>query len=129
MAEQELNLFQFSAAGVAQLGTRPAKVVRGDVLQPYAPAVPVHDMPDNVLVDVIAPNRSILADGAEHGSAADLGRRGPSVQLLFGPMWNRYSSNMAALANQVHDDPMPLTDLYLLDWQTCQLSATKAAAH
>jgi hypothetical protein len=51
MAEQELNLFQFAAAGVAQLGARPAQVMRGDVFQPYAEAVAPHHVPDNVLTD------------------------------------------------------------------------------
>ena len=129
MAEQELNLFQFAAAGVAQLGARPAQVVRGDVLQPYAAAVAVHDMPDNVLADAIAPNRSILAGGAEYSSAANLGRRCPAVQLVFDPMRDRYGSNMTALPNQVHDDPMSLTDLYLFERQVRQLSATKSTPH
>ena len=32
MAEQELNLFQFAAVAVAQLGTGPSQVMRGHVL-------------------------------------------------------------------------------------------------
>src|SRR5664279_2398855 len=129
MAEQELNLFQFAAAGVAQLGARPAQVMRGDVFQPYAEAVAPHHVPDNVLTDPVVPNCSILADGAEHSPGADLGRRGPAVQLLFGPVRNGYGPNMASLSNQVYDDPMSLTNLYLLDRQVRQLTATKAAPH
>jgi len=79
MAEQELNLFQFAAAGVTQLGASAAKVMRGHVLQPYAAAVSIHHVPDNVHVDAITPNGSILAYGAEHSSGADGGRRGPPV--------------------------------------------------
>jgi hypothetical protein len=51
----------------------PAQVVRGDMLQPQAAAIPIHDVPDKDLTNAFAPYRSILADGAEHSSAADLG--------------------------------------------------------
>jgi hypothetical protein len=53
--------------------------MRGHVLQPYAAAVSIHHVPDNVHVDAITPNGSILAYGAEHSSGADGGRRGPPV--------------------------------------------------
>jgi hypothetical protein len=79
MAEQKLNLFQFAAAAVAQLGAGSAKVVRCHVLQPYAAAVSIHHVPDNIHVDAITPNGSILAYGTEHSSGADHGRRGPPV--------------------------------------------------
>ena len=79
MAEQELNLFQFAAAGVTQLGAGAAKVMRGHVLQPYAAAISIHHVPDDVHVDAITPNGSILAYGAEHSSGADGGRIGPPV--------------------------------------------------
>jgi hypothetical protein len=122
MGEQELNLFQLAAAGVAQLGARPAQVMRGDVPQPYAAAVSVHEVPDNVFADAIAPNRSILADGAEYSSAVNLGCRCPAVQLVFDLKQNRNGSNMTALPNQVHNHPMPLTDLYLFEWQVASIA-------
>jgi hypothetical protein len=51
MAEPELNLFQFAAALRAQLGAGSAKVMRGHVLWPYAVAISMHHVPDNVHVD------------------------------------------------------------------------------
>jgi|GEM_PF-4751636 len=51
MTEQKLNLFQFAAASVAQLGAAPAQVMRGRVLQPYVAAVPAHEVPDIVFTD------------------------------------------------------------------------------
>lgn len=36
---------------------------------------------------------------------------------------------MSALSDQVHDYPMALTDLNLLNGQVCQLGTTKAASH
>src|SRR5271166_3255325 len=73
MAEQELNLFQFAAVAVAQLGAGSAKVMRGHMLQPYAAAVSIHHVPDNVHVDAITPNLPILAYGTEHSSGANHG--------------------------------------------------------
>ena len=52
--EQELNLLKFAAAVVAELRTRPAQVVGGNVLQPgFLAAGPDH-VPDNVLGDTTA---------------------------------------------------------------------------
>ena len=85
------------------------------MLQPYVGTVPAHDVPDKIFTNAVAPNCFILADGAEHSPAVYLGRGGPAVQLLFGPMWSRNGSNMAALTDQVNNDPMSLTDLDLLD--------------
>lgn len=56
-----------------------AKVMRGHVLPSYATAMAIHHMPDNILVDAITPNRSILGYGAAHSPGANRGRRGPSV--------------------------------------------------
>src|SRR5450631_3282950 len=113
MPEQELNLFQLAAADVAQLGASATQVMRGDMFQSHAVAVLVHDVPDEVLADAFAPYCPVFADRAEHPSAADLGRRGPAVELVLRPGWNRDGANMTAFANQVHDDPMSLTNLYL----------------
>ena len=66
----------------ARKGWPPIHVRRscgGYVLQSYATAIAIHHMPDNILVDAITPNRSILGYGAAHSPGVNRGRRGPLV--------------------------------------------------
>jgi hypothetical protein len=46
MPEKELNLVQFSAGGVAQLCTRPAKIMRRQLGKAERSPVLFYDMPD-----------------------------------------------------------------------------------
>ena len=71
VAQEDLNLLQFAAAVWHNL----AQVVRGNMLQRYAAAVPVHNVPDQILTDAFAPYSPILADRAGPSSTADLRHR------------------------------------------------------
>ena len=49
VTKQELNLLQFAAGGVAQLGASPPQVVRCDVLQPGFLAAGLDHIPYDIL--------------------------------------------------------------------------------
>jgi len=71
MPEQELNLLQFTAAIVAQLGAGAAQVVWGDVFHPGLGTSLVHHVPHYVFADAAAPNLTHPADGAKQASFSD----------------------------------------------------------
>jgi hypothetical protein len=59
VAEQELNLLQFSSIAMAELGTRPPHIVRSDMVQACLLTATLYVVPDHVLRDASVP---LLAD-------------------------------------------------------------------
>jgi hypothetical protein len=111
MAQQELNLLKFATVAVAQLRAGPSQVVRRDVLQSRFFAARLDDVPDNVLRDAFPPHLSRPGDCSKAPSLLDPGCPRPLIQRRFDPFWNGHGAHVAALADQVHDCPVPLAHL------------------
>ena len=111
MAQQELDLFQLTTAAVAELGTSPAQVMRCNMLQSRPLTTCLYDVPDHVLRDAVAPHLPSSADRSENPAPRDASLRYPFIKRGFDPGWNRYGADMAALADQIHDCPVPLAHL------------------
>src|SRR5580765_539950 len=88
VAQQELNLLDLAAAGVAQLRARSTQVVRRDVLQPCLLGAALDNVPDDILRYAIAPNLVGPRDDAENLPLADSRCRGPVVECDLGPQRN-----------------------------------------
>jgi hypothetical protein len=69
--EEKLDLLQFTAVNVAQLGTCPAKVVRGKMLQVNSVSTVANDIPDDVLRNSFSPWSSVSAHCPENPTVFD----------------------------------------------------------
>ena len=85
MAQQELNLLQFTTAIMAQLRTGSPQIMRGNVLQSGFLAAGSDHVPDNVLRDTITPHLSQSGDGSKDFAVANTGGACPLVQCSLDP--------------------------------------------
>ncbi|MEY2395529.1 MAG: hypothetical protein QOF94_1874, partial [Acidobacteriaceae bacterium] len=65
VAQQELNLFQFTPGAVAETSTRPSKVMRREFYNSNRDCVLLDDMPHRLFGHFGAPNRSRPADATK----------------------------------------------------------------
>jgi len=65
MAQQKLDLFQFTSTRMTQLGAGSSQVVRRYMVQPDSSAAPAHYVPHHVLREAIPPCGSFLTDGTK----------------------------------------------------------------
>src|SRR5215471_1875078 len=127
MAEQELNLLQFAAAGMAQLGAGSPLVMRRDPLEARFLAAAFYHIPDNVLRNSLAPNLPRPAHRTKYLPVRDAGGRRPLVECMLRPRryWN--GTNVPALADQVHNSPVLLPLLHVAHLQPDQLRSADPA--
>ena len=62
MSQQELDLLKFAARGVAQAGASPSQVVGGEFLDSDAGRAVLHNVPDDILGDPVAPDFPVLSN-------------------------------------------------------------------
>lgn len=125
MPEQELNLLQFATVGVAQLRTGSPQVVRGNMLQACSLAAGLDYVPDNILRDAFSPNLSRSGNPSKDPSFRHLGCHYPLIESRLDPLWNGHRADVAALADQVHHRPVPLTHLDFIQLQAHKFRSTK----
>ena len=109
MAEQKLNLFQFTSRGMAQPGAGPAKVVRGKFGKADCSCRLFYDVPNRFLRHAVPPYPPNFVNPAEHPPSINTGHGEPLIQLPFDPTWHRNCPDMAGLADQIDDGPMLFT--------------------
>ena len=114
MPQQELNLLQLAAAGVAQLGTGSSQIVRCDVLQACSLAAALDYVPHNILRDAIPPYLSRPGDGSKDPALHDPGCYRPLIERTFDPQRNGNGADVPSLANQIYDCPVALPHLHLI---------------
>jgi len=111
MPQQELNLFQLSTARVVQLRTGSPQVMRCDMLQARSLAAGLDHVPHNILRDTFPPYFSRPGNGSKDPSLRHPGCGRPLIESRFHPFWNGHGADVAALADQVHHRPVPLSHL------------------
>ena len=114
MPQQELNLLQLATAGVAQLRTGSPQVMRCNMLQACSLAAGFDYVPHDILRDAFSPYLSRPGDSSEDPSLRDPGCSCPLIERCLDPFWNWDSTDVAALANQIHHRPVPLAHLDLI---------------
>src|SRR5262245_23355253 len=92
------------------------------------PGVCLHDVPDDLLRHPVAPNCSRTTDTSEQFPVVNLSCREPFIEEPFHPVGNWNSSNVTAFSNQIHDGPMILATLKVVESQVSQLSPSKPTA-
>lgn len=126
VAQQELNLLQFTAAIMAELRAGPPQVVRCNVLQPCSLAAGSDHVPDNVLREASAPHLSPSGDRSKDFALINSSGLCPLIESGFHPVRNGHSADVTALADQIHHGPVPLTHLDVIQFQADQLRPAKA---
>ena len=111
VTQQELDLLQLTTAAVAELGTSPAQIMRCNMLQSRPLTACLYYVPDHVLRDAVAPHFSRSADCSKNSALCGARLCGPYIKSGFDPDWKRYGADMAALADQIHERPVPLAHL------------------
>ena len=84
-------------------------------------------VPDDVLGKSPAPHFPRAGDGAKDSSFSNASCRRPLIESSLDPAWNGNRTDVAALANEVHYRPVPLSHLHVIQAQPNQLRSAKAA--
>jgi len=95
--------------------------MRSNVLEPGFLAARLDHVPDDVLRDPFAPHLAVPGDGPEDSSLGNPGCLGPVVQRDLHPTWNRDGTDVTGFADQVHDRPVTLPHLQVIEAQPNQL--------
>ena len=99
MTKQELNLFQFAAIHVAELGAGSPKIVWSEMVQLNPLSDPSDDVPDDVLGDSLTPRRPMTANGAEDSPGGHFRRFFPLIDCILDPSGHGNGTDMTAFAD------------------------------
>jgi hypothetical protein len=103
---------------MAELSAGSAEVVRSKVNELRLVGAPPNHVPDDVFGQSSAPRCSMTAHCSEDPARCDFGGRRPAIHGGFHPSRHRNSPDVAALADQVYDGPVPLPYLQVIHFQT-----------
>ena len=125
VAEEELDLLEFATGQVAQ----PAHVRRrscgASFSMPACAAAGPDDIPQHLRLHPVAPDPAGLVDGPKDAPLGDGGGRRPSIDRGLDPLRDGHGPDMAALSDEIGDDPvlLPLLDRFQRERQ--QLAAAQ----
>lgn len=123
VAEQELDLLQFSTSQVAQPGASAPQIVWGKILDASALRSSFHNMPYRLRREAVAPKLAQAVYPAENGAGADFGGHGPGVKRPLDPLRDWDCADMLSVADQIGDDAVLLPDLEIFHFERNQLAA------
>jgi hypothetical protein len=106
VAEQELDLFEFTACLVAKPRTGSSQVVRCDGWQTAAFRARFHNSPDDLGRKTVSPDSACLVDGPQQWTSFDAGAKGPAVDRFLYSVRNGNRPDMATFSSQICDNPM-----------------------
>jgi hypothetical protein len=114
VAQQKLNLLQFTASLMAQAGACASEIVRRESRNLTVFCLLLHDAPDDLGAEAGCPDPSSLIDRAKESASGDSVSLHPRVNSSFYPVRNRNCSNVAALADKIGNNPalLPLLDIF-----------------
>jgi hypothetical protein len=129
VTEEELYLFQFPAIDVTEFCAGSPKIVWSKMVQLHPLSAPSNDVPNDVLGDPFTPRRSMAAHRTENSARPHLRQISPSIDCLLHPSRHRNRTDMTAFANQVHDGPVSLPDLQILNFKGGEFSPAQSTAY
>jgi hypothetical protein len=109
VAEQELDLLQFSAGGVTQLRARAPQVMRRDGPEPEFGSVLLYDVPYQSFGHALTPALSGSTYATEELASFEFGSRGPCIDGRLNPGGHRYGPDVPAFADQIDNRPVLLS--------------------
>jgi hypothetical protein len=125
MAKQELDLIQFAASIPTEPGTGSSQIVWCKGQDANFRSGRLHHVPNSLFADAVSENAARSADTPKHLSTIDRGGAEPAQKLRVHPIRHRNRSNMTSLTDKVHDGPMFLSLLQILDSETGSLMASQ----
>jgi hypothetical protein len=128
VTQKKLDLFQLAARIVAQAGTRPSKIMRGQFGNPELARVLLHYVPDDLLRDLCPPNNAPPTNTSKNPTVRDLRGAQPIVDGLFYPIRHRHSADMPSLSHQINNGPMVFPALKMVEVQIDEFSSTESAS-
>jgi hypothetical protein len=87
-----------------------------------------HHVPDRLRRNPVARYPSRPVNPPKDIAGSDSGGRGPLVNFSLHSGWNRDGANMFSFADQVRDDPVILSPLMVVEFESCKFSPSQPAA-
>jgi len=106
--QQELNLLQFTASLMALAGASPSEVMRGQGRNLTCLRFLFHHAPDDLGAEACSPDPSRFIDRAKESASGDSRSPHPTVDSSFHPIRRRNGLYVAALADEIGNDPVLL---------------------
>jgi hypothetical protein len=128
VSQEKLNLFQFAAGKVAQPRAGPSQIMRREFLNPRRPGCSFHNVPDCLRRNPDTQDFAGPVDLAKDVARPCSGRHRPSVNSRPYPGWYGDGSNVFSFADQVGIDPVILTLLKVVEFETRQFNSPQTAA-
>jgi hypothetical protein len=110
---------------MAEPSTGPPQIVRRQLRHSDASCGFLHNVPNRLYRHPVSPCSSYLVDPAEQSSSINGGRREPIVQFGSHPIGNRNRPNVASLANQINNGPVPFALLEMIQGQSHGFMSTE----
>ena len=124
MAEEKLDLFEFSSGGMAQASASTAKIMRGQMVNASQLVILPQHPPDRFLAQAFTPHAAGLADAAEDDPTLNACNSQPRVHCIFHPDWNRDRADVAAFPEQIYECPVSVSLLKVAHSEPGKFSTT-----
>ena len=118
VSQKELDLLQLSSRGVAESGTRSAKVMRSQFLQSDPFRRILHDVPDGLLRHAFTQSPAHLGHPTEDLASVDSRGMQPDTQLFHYPTGDRNGANVSCFTLQIDNGPVFLPLFQMFESQT-----------
>jgi hypothetical protein len=128
MAQQKLDLVEFSSGIPTQAGAGPAEIMRGQLFNGCSFGAFLYDVPYNPLRHAVSPSLACAANAPKHAAFAHTSGYKPGIDDALDPIRNRHRPNMPGLAHQVNDDPVIFAALKMGDLELGRLFPAQSAA-
>ena len=106
VTKQELDLLKLSASLMTQARAGPTQVVWSNIFDATFRRASFHHAPDHLRTDTGLSNTLGLIDGPKYRAVRHSGGMQPIICCRFDPDGNWHGPHVAALADQISDDPM-----------------------
>jgi hypothetical protein len=126
--QEELNLLQFAARSTAEPSAGPAQVVRYEFADANLCPELLDHVPDKLFSETIAPRSAGAAQAAEELPGINTRGHYPRAQLAVDPVRHGNRPDVAGLPAQVHNRPMSLALLQMINSQLGYLLTPKSAS-
>src|SRR5580704_4160487 len=99
--------------------------MRGQLRYSEPSCVLLHNVPNHFLRDLCTPGRPLSADAPEQFAVSNICCTQPVIHSLFHPVRHRHCPNVRTLPDQVHNGPVILAALDVVEHQINQFSTTQ----
>ena len=134
MAQQQLDLLQFSTRGPAQLRGSATTVVRRDPRHSGGCRVGPEQLPGHLFGQEVVLHLTTAVDRSEHvaifygsGTGPVWSGTGPGIDCNLDPGRHRNRAHAAVLSNEVHDAPASIVLLYVRHGKRRDLGSSQTA--